>query len=108
MYDTLNRPSTTAQQQTRRGPRRITKIMCTLATIKSAYVVVLLLSGGSIGLSRLELIHVFCAAILGFPALYLLAQDMLAAPSSQERAKVFRLGLRIGRFCRVGPAYCRS
>lgn len=99
MHDTLDRPTAT-EQHVRRAPRLITKALCILATIKSAHVVALLLTGTGLGLSRWELAHVFCAALVSIPALYLLAQDMIAAPSSRETVRVFRLGIRIGRCVR--------
>jgi hypothetical protein len=99
VHDTLDR-STTTEQHVRRTPRLITKALCTLATVKSAHVLALLLTGSGVGLNRWELAHVFCTVLVSIPALYLLAEDMLAAPSSREAVKVFRLGIRIGRMHR--------
>ncbi|GLY21722.1 hypothetical protein [Micromonospora sp. NBRC 101691] len=83
------------------APRLSTKILCTLATIQSIHVVIMLVMGSGAELTRRELVQVFVAALIGIPALYLLARDMVAAPSNQNNVKAFRLGVGIGRVWRM-------
>lgn len=99
MYDTFDhRPIHHRRSPESRlaAPRLSTKILCTLATIQSAHVMLMLVMGNGVGLTRRELVNVFIAALIGIPALYLLARDMLTAPNAQ----VFRLGVRVGRIRR--------
>lgn len=100
MHDT----TTTDQSQIAPAPHRpslITQALCTAATAKCLWIMwVIFTSNSTSTLSRSEIGHIFCAAAIAFPALYVLARDLMGAPTGRHAVGAFRCGMAIGRLRR--------
>ncbi|MEU4776892.1 hypothetical protein [Micromonospora sp. NPDC023633] len=99
MHDTLA-PAKQSDAATTQRPGLITKLFCGAATAQCLYVVWLLAHSQSPTLNRSEALHLVTAAVLGFPALYLLARDLMSCPRAKNTVGAFRVGVAVGKLRR--------